>query len=391
MHSQIDLVILGGGCAGLSLASRLSAFGKDAPSVLIIEQRENYTNDRTWCFWDIEHPAYKQQANHAWTSFEISNQQRTHQFDCRKHQYLMLESHTFYQDALTTIEQNPNVELLLGQQVISAPIKNENGWLIQTAQAQYAAKLIVDTRPPQKVNHQDAILWQSFVGYEIQTQTDCFLPEKMVLMDFDDTFDDGLAFIYILPTSEKKALIEYTVFSEKILDKQPLITRLNQSIAQKMDGLSYDILRTEHGTLPMGNQLANPNKESTYLYAGLFAGAARPSSGYAFQRIQSWATVCAQSIIDTNTLYAFPKERWLQSFMDELFLTVIHNNPAIAASLFEDLFSQCDFQTVVKFMSDKATVSEHLQIIKSLPPLPFIKALPTFLIKKICAKIALSS
>ncbi|MDG1444995.1 MAG: lycopene cyclase family protein, partial [Methylophilaceae bacterium] len=118
MHSQIDLVILGGGCAGLSLASRLSAFGKDAPSVLIIEQRENYTNDRTWCFWDIEHPAYKQQANHAWTSFEISNQQRTHQFDCRKHQYLMLESHTFYQDALTTIEQNPNVELLLGQQVI---------------------------------------------------------------------------------------------------------------------------------------------------------------------------------------------------------------------------------------------------------------------------------
>ncbi len=54
MHSHVDLLILGGGCAGLSLASRLAEFGKDAPKVLIIEQRESYTNDRTWCFWDIE-------------------------------------------------------------------------------------------------------------------------------------------------------------------------------------------------------------------------------------------------------------------------------------------------------------------------------------------------
>jgi lycopene beta-cyclase len=231
------------------------------------------------------------------------------------------------------------------------------------------------------------VLWQSFVGYEIKTQADYFSPEKMVLMDFDPTFKNGLAFIYILPTNGKKALIEFTVFSENIIPKQQLITRLKKSIALRIDSQPYEILRVEHGTLPMGYQPAQQDKAPNYLYAGLFAGAARPSSGYAFQRIQSWSKKCAQSIVNEHTLYRSPKENRVQSFMDGLFLTVIKNNPTSAASLFEDLFNRCDLNTVIKFMSDKATFSDYFRIIKSLPPSPFIKALPGFIIEKTCHRL----
>lgn len=389
MHSHVDLVILGGGCAGLSLASRLSEFGKDAPKVLIIEQRKNYTNDRTWCFWDIEKPEYQSLTNHAWSKFEVVNNNHSNVYSCSKHQYLMLESHHFYEDALARIGTNASIQLMLGQEVLAAPIKTEHGWHIKTANFEITAKLVLDTRPPKKISCEDSVLWQSFVGYEIETQSDYFSPEKMVLMDFDRTFKNGLAFTYILPTTEKKALIEYTVFSENIISKELLIQCLKKSIAQNIDGSPYKIIRVEHGTLPMGNKLASQEKDSTYLFAGLFAGAARPSSGYAFQRIQSWAKNCAQSIANNNALYAFPKERWLQSFMDGLFLSVIKNNPTMAASIFEDLFSKCDFKTVVKFMSDQASVREHFRIIRSLPPLPFIKALPRFLNQKICNRVGL--
>ena len=389
MHSHVDLLILGGGCAGLSLASRLSELGKDAPKVLIIERRESYTNDRTWCFWDIENPDYQSLTSHTWSKFEVANNNRSNVYNCSQHQYLMLESHHFYEDALANIRSNSSIQLMLGQEVLSAPIKTEHGWHIKTPNFELTAKLVLDTRPPKKISHNDSVLWQSFVGYEIQTQSDYFSPEKMVLMDFDHTFEHGLAFIYILPTTEKKALIEYTVFSENIIPKQQLITCLKKSISQKIDGCSYEILRVEHGVLPMGNKSATQDKDPTYLFAGLFAGAARPSSGYAFQRIQSWARNCAQSIATNNTLYAFPKERRLQSFMDGLFLNVIKKNPNIAASIFEDLFSQCDFKTVVKFMSDQASLREYFRIIRSLPSLPFIKALPHFLIQKICNRVGL--
>ena len=92
-----------------------------------------------------------------------------------------------------------------------------------------------------------------------------------------------------------------------------------------------------------------------------------------------------------NKLYAFPKERWLQSFMDGLFLNVIKKNPTMAASLFEDLFRGCNLKTVVKFMSDQASVSDCLQIISALPPKPFIEALPRFIIQKIYGRFRLPS
>lgn len=378
-----DLVIIGGGCAGFSLASKLSEYGEKAPKVLILEQRKNYTNDRTWCFWDIDHPAYQSLASHAWSTFEVANRERVHHFDCNQHPYLMLESQQFYEAAIKQISNHPKIQLMLGQEVLSAPINTDQGWHISTAHTAFTARQVIDTRPPKQMKPQDSVLWQSFVGYEIQTQSDCFSPEKMVLMDFDHTFEHGLAFIYILPTSEKKALIEYTVFSENIIPKQQLITRLKKSITQKIDRQSYELLRVEHGTLPMGYALTQQYKSPTYLYAGLFAGAARPSSGYAFQRIQSWANKCAQSIVSEQKLYASPKEQWVQSSMDGLFLNVIKNNPTRAASLFEDLFNRCELNTVVKFMSDQATLGDYLRIIKSLPPGPFIKALPGFVIQKI--------
>ena len=391
MHSHVDLLILGGGCAGLSLASRLAEFGKDAPKVLIIEQRESYTNDRTWCFWDIEKPAYQSLTSHAWSKFEVANHPRSNVYNCSQYQYLMLESHHFYENALGLIRSNASIQLLLGQEVLSAPIKTEHGWYIKTGNLEFTAKQVLDTRPPKQVSHHDSVLWQSFVGYEIQTESDYFSPEQMVLMEFDHTFKSGLAFTYILPTTEKKALIEYTVFSENRMSEEELMEGLKKSIGQHIAGSPYKILRVEHGILPMGNKLATQNNDSSYLFAGLFEGAARPSSGYAFQRIQSWANKCAHSMLANNTLYAFPKEKRLQSFMDGLFLNVIKKNPTIAASLFEDLFRRCNLKTVVKFMSDQASSSDCLQIIRALPPKPFIEALPRFIIQKISNRLRLTS
>jgi lycopene beta-cyclase len=287
---------------------------------------------------------------------------------------------------LAIIESNARVQLMLGQETLSSPTKTKHGWYIKTGDLEITAKQVLDTRPPKKIRHDDSVLWQSFVGYEIQAQTDYFSPEKMVLMEFDEDFKEGLGFVYILPTTENKALVEYTVFSENRFLKDQLITNLEKSISKKTNGQKYEVLRVEHGILPMGYQSAKKEKDSTYLHAGLFSGAARPSSGYAFQRIQSWAKKCAHSLIAKNSLCPFPKEPRLQSFMDELFLNVIQKNPTMAASLFEDLFKKCDLKTVIKFMSDQATICDYFRIVISLPPPPFLRALPHFLFQKIYSR-----
>ncbi|MEY2979796.1 MAG: hypothetical protein RL562_23, partial [Planctomycetota bacterium] len=57
---DLDLVVLGGGLAGLSLAERLAAAGAQAPRTVVLEARADYADDRTWCFWRHEPHRYEE-------------------------------------------------------------------------------------------------------------------------------------------------------------------------------------------------------------------------------------------------------------------------------------------------------------------------------------------
>ena len=51
---EFDYIIIGGGCAGLSLAYELNIHSKLQDKTLaIIEPREEYERDKTWYFWKV--------------------------------------------------------------------------------------------------------------------------------------------------------------------------------------------------------------------------------------------------------------------------------------------------------------------------------------------------
>ena len=51
---EFDYIIVGGGCAGLSLAFELEIHEKLRDKTLaIIEPRDRYIRDKTWSFWKI--------------------------------------------------------------------------------------------------------------------------------------------------------------------------------------------------------------------------------------------------------------------------------------------------------------------------------------------------
>jgi lycopene beta-cyclase len=382
--SAYDLIIIGGGCAGLSLASNLAKLPGAVPKVLVIEQRLQYRNDRTWCFWDTANAACKSLVTHAWPTFRIKDKQQAHAYDALKHPYLMLASDVFYNQALADIDRCSNTQLLLGVEIIGSAVKVNQAWQVKTASGKYSAKWLVDTRPHPDMVESDSVLWQSFFGQEIELDAAHFDADQCVLMDFDDGFANGLAFVYFLPTSAKQALIEYTVFSEHRYNKEALQPMLMQAVAQYTDQMAHRVVREESGVLPMGNKRIRAHQDPSYVFSGLHAGGARPSSGYAFQRIQAWAQACAVSLVEQNRLLPFAKDKWLQRHMDDLFLYVIKSQPKMASSLFKALFKHCPHPALVKFMSDQASLYDAFCVMKSLPTFLFIQSVPRYLLHKLC-------
>jgi lycopene beta-cyclase len=381
MNQHFDLVIIGGGCAGLSLAYQLAQFGENCPKTLIIEERELYTNDRTWCFWDLKEPIHGDLAPYKWKKFTIKNNHMAFEYGCQETPYLMLPSDIFYKNTLSVIKSNTQIQLLTGENLVDKVIK-KGTWQIQTSTFLASASNVVDTRPIKTMTKKDSLMWQSFVGYEVEVEGQQFIEDQLVLMDFDSNFKEGLAFIYCLPTSNSKALIEYTVFSEELFVAEQLIDRLLEKIDEYTNNAGYKIIRKEAGILPMGNQLIEQKEDPTYLFAGLFAGAARPSSGYAFQRIQNWAKECAFELKNKHQLKKFKKDAWIQKWMDLLFITVIKKNPTIGAKVFVELFKNCDVRTVANFMSDHSSLWDKLKIVTSLPALTFLSAIPELIRSK---------
>ena len=52
---DFDFIIIGGGCAGLSLAYELEIHKKlENRSLAIIEPRLEYKKDKTWSYWRVE-------------------------------------------------------------------------------------------------------------------------------------------------------------------------------------------------------------------------------------------------------------------------------------------------------------------------------------------------
>jgi lycopene beta-cyclase len=102
------------------------------------------------------------------------------------------------------------------------------------------------------------------------------------------------------------------------------------------------------------------------------AGGARPSSGYAFQRIWKWSQECAIELAKGRSPISHPQDPPIIRTMDALFLHVLNSRPELAPDLFFSLFSKVDSTRVARFMSDHASLADCLTIMASLPPVPFL-------------------
>lgn len=376
MSTDLDLVVLGGGCAGLSLGLRLAQQPGICRHVTVLESRPAYQHDRSWCFWRMGPHRFESLVKRSWSHVALRSAAGVVQVDCTRTPYQLLESGSFYQHAQRAMAVSGAVRLELGVTVLAPPRSVPGGWRITTSAGELTAKQVIDTRPPGPAQRGSALLWQSFLGEELVCDSAVFDPGRVELMDFADDLPDAVAFTYVLPLTPHRALIETTLFDPQPHAAADLAHRQQLAVERFCGAAPSRVVRTESGILPMGllpsglTQAAeNPPLApgSGHWRVGLMSGAARPASGYAFQRIQRWADGCSAALRSGHDPVGHLPDPLLTRFMDRLFLDVLRSHPERGPELFTRLFQRASTPRITRFLSDRASLADRVAVAASLP------------------------
>jgi lycopene beta-cyclase len=372
----VDLAIVGGGCAGLSLVRELSSRGF-CGSVALVEPRLTYQDDRSWCFWAADDHPLVDWVSHSWPHWLFGvAPHAAHARSCEGYAYRYIRSADFYQKSIALLRSRPTMRFIQGQ-AVSRVDKVADGWSLtigpHAANSLHAAH-VIDTRPPPEERLAQSTLFQCFVGVEIVLEYDQWDDTQAELMTDMRVVDGEFCFTYILPLSPRSALVEVTFFATHRVHSSDIERELSQ-LLERRGWAKARRLRLESGVLPMGLPPLEAPTSDAPIRAGMGGGALRASSGYGFMRIQRWAALCAQQLVDGDRPIGHAAPSRLLQHMDHLFLDVLASQPALGPVLFDKLFGHVHPERFLRFMDDRPSIIDLLLMVACLPKLPFLNVL----------------
>ncbi len=368
MRPDTEIAIVGGGCAGLSLARALG-LARVPGHVLVLEPRTGYTRDRTWCFWDTDEHPFSGTISHRWSRWQVSKGQQAALQSSQRYSYCHIAGDDFYREAIRHLEGEPGQELCRGVIVHSVEPHGSGLLAVETSVGRLLARHVFDSRPA----HAGApALLQRFVGWHVRAASPCFDTEVAELMSFLPSDVVGRTrFMYVLPFSPTEALVEMTYLDDPRLSPPEYERDLDAWLGERTG--SWEVLYTERGALPMEPAHEASVRPQNMHAIGIPAGRLKPSSGYGFLRIQRHSRAIAHALLHGQPVPAHAESR-LYGVLDAIFLRALRRPGMDAGELFLRMFARTAPDALVRFLSEQSGSTEMARVALSLPLLPMMRA-----------------
>ncbi len=377
-EDRYEFAILGAGCAGLSLCYYLLELGVKGP-ILVLDHKQSFADDRTWCFWDVEPTPFSHLAVHSWSSWSVKADGPTVYQTTDHYPYLCLTGADFYEYVLQRLAVRGNVTLRLGERVEGYKEHGQETY-VKTTGGSYTARYVFDGRglPPgsavfEEARRKSCWLPQKFLGLRIRTERDVFDPGMCTLMDFSVDQGRGLRFAYVLPFSGREALIENVYLSEARISSQGHRDEL-ASYLRESYGLSpedYVIEGEEQGFIPMTDYRFGRRLGERAYSIGMLGGESRPSTGYTFLRIQRYCRGLAESVTSGGEVPEHVDSR-RYDLLDGIFLRFMLRHPERCPGVYHRMFSRVPPDMLVRFLTEKSSPADELRLLMAMPKIPFI-------------------
>lgn len=347
--------------------------------ILLIDPDDKTKNDKTFCFWAHENESVQKALSeiitHSWNTIEIDHSDKRSIDPLNYHHVSSLDLYSKIQELINHYRWTR----------IIAPVESISsdnlGPFLLVDGKQIRASKIFDSRTPkfEDATTNEVHLFQSFIGWEIETSNQLKDKEAVRLMDFNIEQSGFTQFMYLLPFSKNRFLVELTRFGSELLEEADANKLLEKYIGNDLG--EFKILSTERGCIPMSNcKITNEHHENVLLL-GARNYRIKPSTGYAFKNMYNHAFEIAESIERNTTKTtkgeklktSFSKSRF--AFYDSLLLLILKNKPQTGKKIFSELFKKADTCKVLKFLDEKSSIRDEISLFSKLPWAPFLWAL----------------
>ncbi len=380
-----DIVVVGAGAAGLSLAHRLPARTPHgaAPAVVLIDPPPGPLRPprRTWCFWETGPGRFDAAATASWEWLRVHGRDGTvvlrHIAPAR---YKMIRSDDFEALVDRDLEGRPGLRRL--EATVGTVTTLPDGTARVTAtdatgtRVELRSRWVFDSRPPQRLPPARTLLLQHFRGWFVRAERPVFDPAVVDLMDFrTGRPEHGLSFGYVLPTGRHTALVEYTGFGPAPLTSDAYDRALEDYTRRVLRTGDVEVLSTEQGVIPMTDAVFERRVAGSgaVFRIGVAGGATRPSTGYTFAAVQRQSDAVSRAVRAGRRPVPPPPHRARARLMDAVLLRALDTGRVDGPDLFFRLFDRVPAGRLLRFLDGRSRLFEDLAVGARTPVLPMLR------------------
>lgn len=372
--SGFDYIIAGGGAAGLMIAYRMSLDPYfDDKSIAVIDKKVQVTNDRTWCFWETDGGEWDHLVEKKWDQAYFGSPSFSKILNLAPLQYKMIRSKSFYTFLTTQIERKRNFSFIFSD---IEEIKEKSSFIkVKTAGEELTASKVLSSLLDTNLLTQQSkypYLQQHFIGWFVKTEYPVFDPYTVTFMDFNIPQRDNTRFMYLLPISANEALIEYTLFSDKLLSKEEYEDGIKDYLVRLNPG-AYRIVDREYGNIPMTTYPFQKRNTRNLLHIGTAGGWTKASTGYTFYNCSVKTRELILFLKTGRALNKFPQSDRFQWY-DKVFLSVLQKENHLGSEIFSHIFKKMNPVKIFRFLCEESSLIDEIAIMNTVPKRKFMKA-----------------
>jgi lycopene beta-cyclase len=373
--THYDFIIAGAGLSGLSLALHLTSSPLRDRSILIVDRDDKQRNDRTWSYWSDQPTLFDDLACRTWDRLHLAGLNGEMLVNLRRYRYRTIRGCDFYEHARRELSQRSNVTWRRGQ--VEAIDDGDAAARVIINREGVTGRWVFDSLPraiDAPVDGRYHHLKLHFKGWEIEAARPVFDPTAATFLDFRTPQNGATRFFYVLPFDERHALIEYTLFSN-----MPLLPREYEQASQAYlrDVLKigeYRLTRQESGVIPITDRPCPRHLGRRVMSIGMRGGRVKPTTGFAFTRVQSDSAAIAQSLLKDDQPFDVPEDLARYHLYDSMLLDIMEREPERIQSIFAALFTRNSIEHVLSFLDEQASLAQNIHMFAQLPQMPFMQA-----------------